>query len=149
MAPADRITPPRWLKPLNRVFLLLRRVGVMKDLTVLTVVGRRSGKPHSTPLTVVELDGIRYLLEGFPGADWARNVRATGGKAELAANGTTENVRLIELDVEAAVPVLRQWPEHAAEGSKIMKDAGIVDDVTADAFAALVGRCAVFRIESA
>lgn len=149
MAPADRIAPPRWLKPLNRVFLLLRRIGVMKDLNVLTVAGRRSGKPRSTPLTVVELDGIRFLLEGFPGADWARNVRAIGGKAELAANGTTENVRLVELDAEAAVPVLRQWPEHAVDGSKIMKDAGIVDDVTADAFAALAGRCAVFRIESA
>ncbi|MDZ7886649.1 MAG: nitroreductase/quinone reductase family protein [Mycobacterium sp.] len=146
--PDRTIKPPRWLKPLNRVFLLLRRVGAMKDMHVLTVAGRRTGKLRSTPLTVVQLDDIRYLLEGFPGADWARNVRAADGRAQLAANGTTENVRLVELDAEAAVPVLRQWPEHAADGSKIMKDAGIVDDVTADAFATLAGRCAVFRIES-
>jgi hypothetical protein len=30
----------------------------------------------------------------------------------------------------------------------MMKDAGVVADVTPDAFAGLVGRCAVFRVES-
>jgi deazaflavin-dependent oxidoreductase (nitroreductase family) len=146
----DRIVkPPRWLKPFNRVILLIRRVGGMQSMQVLTVAGRRSGKPRSTPLTVVTLEGNRYLLEGFPGADWARNVRSAAGIADLSAGRRTEPVRLVELDPQEAVPVLRAWPDHAADGAKIMKDAGVVDAVTADAFAALAGRCAVFRVETA
>jgi hypothetical protein len=147
--PDRNIKPPRWIKPMNRVLLALRRVGGMRDLPVLTVAGRRSGKPHSTPLTVVTLDRNRFLLEGFPGADWARNVRASGGIAELAVGRTVERVHLVELDPEAAAPILRAWPEHSGtDGPKIMKDAGVVDEVTPDAFAALAGRCAVFRVES-
>lgn len=148
MTNPDRITPPRWLKPMNRVLLLVRRIGVMRELPVLTVAGRRSGKPRRTPLTVVTVDGSRYVLEGFPGADWARNVRAAEGTAELSVGKTVERVRLVELDSAAATPVLRAWPELAADGAKIMKDAGVVDTLTPDAFATLAGRCAVFRVET-
>jgi hypothetical protein len=52
----------------------------------------------------------------------------------------------MELDPTDAVVVLRHWPRQAATGARIMRDAGIIDDVTPDAFAALAGRCTVFRI---
>jgi deazaflavin-dependent oxidoreductase (nitroreductase family) len=133
---------------MNRILLKVRRVGGMRELPVLTVAGRRSGKLRSTPLTVVTLDGIRYLLEGFPGADWVRNVRAAGGVAELRTGRGIESVRLLELDHDAAAPVLRAWPVHAPSGAKIMMDTGVVHAITPDAFAALAGRCAVFRVES-
>jgi deazaflavin-dependent oxidoreductase (nitroreductase family) len=150
MTNPDRIIkPPRWIKPLNRALLLMRRVGGMRELPVLTVAGRRSGKPRSTPLTVVTLDGVRYVVEGFPGADWARNVRAAGGIADLSVGRDVQRVRLVELQPDAATPVLRAWPDHATDGAKIMKDAGVVDATTADAFATLAGRCAVFRVEPA
>lgn len=148
MSHPDRtIKPPRWLKPFNRAVLLLRRVGGMRDLHVLTVDGRRSGKPRSTPLTVVALGDTRYLLEGFPGADWARNVRAAQGHAALSVGGRSERVRLVELPADEATPVLRAWPENAPDGAKIMKDAGVVAGVTPEEFATLAGRCAVFRVE--
>lgn len=143
-----RATPPRWLKPLNRVFLLMRRLGGMRKLHVLTVAGRASGKPRSTPITVVTLDGNRYLLEGFPGADWARNVRAAGGIAVLSVGRRVEHVRLVELNPASGVPVLRAWPTRAADGARIMRDADVVDSVSPDAFAALAGICAVFRVET-
>jgi deazaflavin-dependent oxidoreductase (nitroreductase family) len=144
------VTPPRWLKPMNKVFLVLRRLGLgMTELPVLTVRGRKSGKPRSTPLSVLELDGQRYLLEGFPGADWARNVRAAGGAATLATGARREQVQLVELDAQAALPVLRAWPVRVADGAKIMADAGVVEAVTPEAFEAVAGRCGVFRIEPA
>ena len=40
--------PPRWLKPLNIAFLLLRRLGGMSALHVLTVPGRSTGRPRAT-----------------------------------------------------------------------------------------------------
>jgi deazaflavin-dependent oxidoreductase (nitroreductase family) len=144
-----RVTPPRWLKPLNRVLLALRRTGLgMKELPVLTVAGRRSGKPRSTPLSVLEHDGGRYLLEGFPGADWARNVRAAGGSATLTVGRREERVRLVELDAEQARTILRLWPQRIADGAKIMVDAGVAEAVTPEAFDVLAGRCGVFRIEA-
>lgn len=142
------VTPLRWLKPMNKVFLLLQRFGGMKELPVLIVAGRKSQKPRRTPLTVITLDGERYLLEGFPGADWARNVRAADGLAQLSIRRDVTDVRLVELPAEQAIPVLRAWPELAgSDGPKLMKDAGVVTDVTPDAFAAVAGRCGVFRID--
>ena len=140
--------PPRWLKPMNKVFMTLSRTGLgMKELPVLTVPGRASGKPRSTPLSVLDLDGRRYLLEGFPGADWARNVRAAGGRATLRIGKDTEEVRLVEVEREEALTVLRAWPERMTDGAKIMLDAGVVTAVTPEAFEAVAGRCGVFRIE--
>jgi deazaflavin-dependent oxidoreductase (nitroreductase family) len=143
-------TPPRWLKPMNKVFLALRRVGLgMKDLPVLTVPGRKSGKPRSTPLSVLEHEEHRYLLEGFPGADWARNVRAADGRATLTTGKRREQVRLVELEARDALPVLRLWPVRLTDGAKIMADAGVVEAVTPEAFEAVAGRCGVFRVEVA
>ncbi|TQM45501.1 nitroreductase/quinone reductase family protein [Pseudonocardia cypriaca] len=143
-------TPPRWLKPMNKVFLALQRLGLgMRELPVLTVPGRKSGKPRSTPLSVLEHEGQRYLLEGFPGADWARNVRAAGGRATLSTGKRREEVRLVELDRHDALPVLRLWPVRLADGAKIMADAGVVEAVTPEAFEKVAGRCGVFRVETA
>lgn len=137
-----RHAPPRWLKPLNTAFLLIRRFGGMPTLHVLTVTRRATGRPRSTPVTVVIVNNNRYLLEGFPGADWAANIRAANGRAQLLVGDRIEHVDLIELDPTDAVVVLRHWPRQAATGARIMRDAGIIDDITPDAFAAL----AVFRI---
>jgi deazaflavin-dependent oxidoreductase (nitroreductase family) len=142
--------PPRWLKPLNKVLMVVQRTGLgMKELPVLTVAGRKSGRPRSTPLSVLEHEGQRYLLEGFPGADWARNVRAAGGAATLTTGKQRESVRLVELDAQDALPILRLWPERLPDGAKIMADAGVVDAVTPEAFEAVAGRCGVFRIAPA
>jgi deazaflavin-dependent oxidoreductase (nitroreductase family) len=141
-------TPPRWLKPMNRVLMTVQRLGFgMKDLPVLTVPGRRSGQPRRTPLSVLDLDGERYLLEGFPGADWARNARAAG-TGTLSVGKGHERVRLVELDPQDALPILRAWPVRMTDGAKIMRDAGVVDEMTPEAFEALAGRCAVFRIDT-
>lgn len=95
--PHPSVKPPRWLKPLNKALLALRAVGGLRELPVLTVAGRCSQKPRRTPLTVLTLDGCRYVLEGFPGADWARNVRAArggGGTDRRAADraGVTDRI---------------------------------------------------------
>ena len=147
MSAEKTATPPRWLKPMNRVLMAVQRLGLgMKDLPVLTVPGRRSGAPRSTPLSVLDLDGERYLLEGFPGADWARNARAAG-TGTLSVGKAREHVRLVELDPQDAVPILRAWPVRLPDGAKIMRDAGVVDELTPEAFEGLAGRCAVFRLD--
>ena len=143
-------TPPRWLKPMNAILVRVSRLGVgMQRLPVLTVPGRRSGKPRHTPLTVLALDGQRYVLQGYARTDWVANLRAASHRGTLRTGRRTEHVRLVELDPAGALPVLRAWPVRVPQGAKIMKDAGVVDEITPDAFAALAGTCAVFRVETA
>ena len=144
----DKIAPPRWLKPVNAVLLVARRLrlGFARELPVLVLPGRRTGKLRRTPVSVLDLDGRRYLLAGFPGADWAANARAAG-TGTLAVGRREQRVRLVELSPAEAVPVLRAWPARIPQGAKIMRDGGVVADLEPDTFAALAGRCAVFRID--
>jgi len=143
--PRLAIKPPEWIKGMNEQLMQDGSV----PLDVLLVPGRRSGVLRSTPLTVAELDGRRYVIGGFPAADWIKNVRAAGGGTLAAHDGTTEEVRLVEVGEEEALPVLRAWPEVTPDGVEMMRDAGVVTDVTPDAMAEAVGICPVFRVERA
>lgn len=141
------IKPPRWLKALNDDLMAQQRDGTAGyALPVLTVVGRRSGESRHTPLTVMERDGRRYVLGGFPAAEWIRNVRAAG-RGTLTVGEVVERVRLVELAPAEAVPVLRGWPALTPEGAAMMRDAGVIAEITPDAFAELAGICPVFRVE--
>ena len=146
----ERIRPPWWLKPMNKVFIALMRVGAPISRTeapvVLTVSGRKSGKPRSTPITPMHIDGKRYVVEGFPGADWAANVRAAG-EATLTLGRRSARVQMVELSPEEARPLLRAFPKEVATGVGFMKKAGLVKDGRPDEFEALAGRCAVLRFD--
>lgn len=142
--PRMKIRPPEWLKDVNAQIL----ADPQGPTAVLTVPGRRSGEPRRTPVTLYEDDGVRYLVGGFPGADWVRNVRAAD-HADLAVGSQNERVRLVELDAVAAEPVLRAWPTVTPDGVAIMRDAGVIPDTTPDALAAVAGVCPVFRVETA
>jgi deazaflavin-dependent oxidoreductase (nitroreductase family) len=143
-------SPPRWLKAVNKVIVAMNRRGwVVEHGAVLTVAGRRSGVARHTPVSVLDQGGLRYLLAGYPTAEWPRNVRAAGGRATVAVGKRTEAVRLVELDEDAAREILRAWPERIPQGAKVMRGAGVVPDLTPESFARLAGRCPVFRIEAA
>lgn len=113
---------------------------------ILTVTGRRSGKPRSTPITPMVADGVRYVVGGFPGADWVRNAQADP-RATLQHGRHGEAVRLVEMSVEQARPLLRQFPTLVPTGVSFIKNAGLVDRGTPEEFEALAGRCVVFRID--
>ena len=140
--------PPWWLKPMNKVLMAASRIGLIKDgPMVLTVTGRTSGQPRSTPITPFEVDGKRYVVGGFPGADWVRNAQANPD-AVLTRGKVREPVRLVELAAEEARPLLRQFPILVPSGVSFMKNAGLVTGPHPDEFEALAGRCSVFRFDS-
>src|SRR6185312_741519 len=131
MSDNGRIRPPWWLKPLNKVFIVVMRLGApisgKENPVVLTVPGRKSGKPRSTPVTPMNVDGQRYVVEGFPGADWVANVRAAGA-ATLTQGRRSEQVRMIELSPDEARPLLRAFPTEVPTGVGFMKKSGLVKD---------------------
>ena len=59
----------------------------------------------------------------------------------------SERVTFIELSADQARPVLRAFPDRVSRGVGFFKRSGLVRDGTADEFEALVGRCAVFRLD--
>lgn len=115
---------------------------------VLTVPGRTSGKPRSTPITPFAVEGRRYVVGGFPGADWVRNARAAEA-ATLTQGRRSEEVRMVELPAQEARPLLRAFPTLVPTGVSFMKNAGLVTEGRPDEFEALAGRCAVFRFDPA
>jgi len=139
--------PPRYLKRINKVMIAVQKLGIPTGpAMVLTVSGRKSGKPRSTPMTPFRFDGGLYVVAGYPGAAWAANARAAG-TGTLSRGRRSRTVSIVELTVEQARPVLRAFPVEVPVGVKFAKSSGMVVDGTSDEFEALAGRLAVFRFD--
>ena len=79
----DKITMARayrlrlWRRLINWMIGVLLRLGVSPPHTyLLTVRGRKSGHPYSTPVTLVEEAGKRWLVAPYGEVGWVRNARA-------------------------------------------------------------------------
>jgi deazaflavin-dependent oxidoreductase (nitroreductase family) len=149
MGSSKPVRPPWWLKPANKVFIQMSRLGLNsggESPVVLTVPGRKSGRERSTPVTPMTVEGREYVVAGFPGADWVANVRAAG-EATVARGRGARRVRMVELSADDARPLLRVFPEEVPTGVGFMKRAGLVEEGRPEEFEALAGRCAVFRLD--
>jgi len=139
--------PPRYLKPMNKLMIAVQKLGIPTGpAMVLTVPGRKSGKPRSTPMTPFEFDGGLYVVAGYPGAEWAANARAAG-TGTLSRGRRSRQVKIVELNPEQSRPILRAFPVEVPVGVAFAKRSGMVVDGTSDEFEALAGRIAVFRFD--
>jgi deazaflavin-dependent oxidoreductase (nitroreductase family) len=88
---------PRWFRAANHAVRAMSRIGLpMGPVCVLTVPGRRTGKPRSTPVSPLTVGGGQYVVAGLPNSDWARNVRAAG-HAQLSRGRRREPVTVTEV----------------------------------------------------
>jgi deazaflavin-dependent oxidoreductase (nitroreductase family) len=62
----------------------------------LTVRGRRSGLPITTPLAPFDFEGARYLVGGGGETQWVRNLRAAG-EGQLRIGGKHQDFRTVEI----------------------------------------------------
>ncbi len=89
---------------------LVRRViasGLPAGPNVLvTVRGRTTGLPRSTPVAMLELGDRRFLQASFGDVHWVRNLRAAG-EATVTRRGESRLYRAVELEPEVAGPLLR------------------------------------------
>src|SRR5262245_19551830 len=139
--------PPRYLKPMNKFMMAVQRLGIPTGpAMVLTVPGRKTGRPRSTPMTPFEHDGALYVVAGYPGADWAANARAAGS-GTLSRGRNSRQVKIVELSPVDAGPVLRTFAVKVPVGVGFAKRAGLVSDGAPDEFAELAGQLAVFRFD--
>jgi deazaflavin-dependent oxidoreductase (nitroreductase family) len=139
--------PPRYLKPMNKVMMAVQKLGIPTGpAMVLTVPGRKSGQPRSTPMTPFEHDGGLYTVAGYPGSDWAANARVAGA-GTLSRGRKSRRVKIVELSTQEAGPVLRSFAVKVPVGVGFAKRSGLVDEGTPDEFAALAGQLSVFRFD--
>jgi deazaflavin-dependent oxidoreductase (nitroreductase family) len=107
VASTYRLTPSR--RAANRLVRLLLKLGLMPGPTyLLTVPGRRSGHPLSTPVTLVEQDGARWLVAPYGDVAWVRSARAAG-QITLSRGRRSETVPIRELGPDDAAPVLQRY----------------------------------------
>ena len=137
---------PSWIKSVNWVIIALQRLGfVVGSMYVLAVPGRRSGVLRSTPVSLLTVDDQRYIVAGLDSADWVLNARAVG-RGSLHRGRTEEHVSLVELPVDARVPILREFPRLVPQGVQFFTRLyGVTGDP--EAFAGLAPHCPVFRVE--
>ncbi len=126
-----RSKKPLYLYPANIMFKALSRIGMsLGAINVLTVAGRVSGRPHSTPVSPVLLNGRRFVIAPVPQADWARNARAAG-RGQLTNGRRTKPVILRELgDPDLRRAVMTAFPAAVPHGVRLFKALGLVNGAT-------------------
>src|SRR5437667_3709194 len=100
---------PKWLKLANRLIIALNRLGVsFGTWYILSIPGRKTGKMRSTPVSLLHVNGQRYVVTGFE-TQWVKNARKEG-RGILARGRKKEVVTLVELPVAERPPILRAVP---------------------------------------
>ncbi len=98
-----------WRRALNALVRPLAKLGFAGRSThVLTVPGRESGKLWSTPVSIVEHAGGRWLVAPYGERNWVRNARAAGW-VELQRGRRRARLAVEEVDAVQAAPVLREY----------------------------------------
>jgi deazaflavin-dependent oxidoreductase (nitroreductase family) len=103
-----------WRRLINGIVRALLRLGVKLPHTyLLTVRGRKSGRPYSTPVTLVEENGSRWLVAPYGEVSWVRNARVVG-KVTLRRGRTSETVKITEVASDEAATVLKKYVARVA-----------------------------------
>jgi len=130
--------PPGWIVRMNMA--LLRRGVTVGSQHLLTAPGRRTGAPRSTPISLVTLNGERYIVSAFSEADWVKNVRAAG-VGSLTRGKRTEIVTFVELPIPERAPILRAFLAQVPGGVRFF------ESPEPDAVVRSASRYPVFRID--
>jgi len=99
---------PSFVRLANYLTTTLLRAGMKPgNMALLTVRGRKSGLPRTTPVALIEHDGQRWLIAAFGEVDWVRNLRAAG-EASLKRGRRPQHILVKELSAEEAAPILKK-----------------------------------------
>jgi deazaflavin-dependent oxidoreductase (nitroreductase family) len=107
------IKPKKATSVSNEVVAKLTRLGFsVWGSRVLYVKGRKSGELRSTPVNLLTIDGVRYLVAPRGITQWVRNLRVAG-EGELRVGRRIERFVPTELadDVKPAIlrAYLKRW----------------------------------------
>lgn len=150
--PNDIGTDRRYLEPgwftrnvFNRLVRRLTRWGVsVLGSRELRVPGRTSGEWRSTPVNMLTIDGIQYLVAPRGLTQWVRNLRAAG-HGELRIGRRTTAFTAVELPTEVKPEILREYLRRWKAEVGVFFD-GVDADATDDQLTSIAPGYPVFRI---
>lgn len=73
---------------------------------LITIRGRKSGEPRTTPIALIEIGGRRWVSSPFGDVNWVLNLRASG-KATLVIGRKEQAVAAVELSEGERVAFFR------------------------------------------
>lgn len=89
-----------------------------REMAVLEVRGRASGRRRSTPVVIAAVEGKRYLVSMLgSGSDWVKNVEAAHGTA-LLRQGRRRPVHLVRVPPAERAPILSEYVRVATSGRR-------------------------------
>jgi deazaflavin-dependent oxidoreductase (nitroreductase family) len=88
------------------------RAGLVPSTYLLTTRGRRTGRPLTHPVTVVEHGGRRWLVAPYGAVSWVHNARAAG-RVRVGRRGDRRDYTVREVTAAEAGPVLKRYVEVA------------------------------------
>ncbi|QUQ68435.1 nitroreductase family deazaflavin-dependent oxidoreductase [Kutzneria sp. CA-103260] len=103
------IEPKRATNVFNQLVAGLTRLGVsVWGSRVLAVRGRKSGDWRTTPVNLLTIDGVRYLVAPRGETQWVRNIRVAGS-GELRLGRRVETFTPTELADADKPAILRAY----------------------------------------
>jgi deazaflavin-dependent oxidoreductase (nitroreductase family) len=99
---------------------------------LITIAGRTSGLPRTTPVAIIAVSGRRWVWAPWGDVHWVRNLRAAGC-ATITVRGRKEGVTATELDPTQRVGFFRDVLGPVARGIPFgVRFIRIVDGVDLD-----------------
>jgi deazaflavin-dependent oxidoreductase (nitroreductase family) len=114
--PVDRVpTTVSLFSPLLKPIL---QAGVpLGPNALVTIRGRTSGEPRTTPLAIIDTGSRRWVWSPWGDVHWVRNLRAAG-RATITVRKQSEAVRARELDRAERVRFFRDVLRPYAQGMR-------------------------------
>lgn len=106
--PRRELRQTRFRRFVDKLVMALIRVGVVPHSYILATKGRKSGLTRRNPVTIVDLDGRRWLVAPYGPVSWVHNARAAG-EVTLTRRATTARYAVREASAQEAGPVLKQY----------------------------------------
>jgi deazaflavin-dependent oxidoreductase (nitroreductase family) len=107
VAAEPHLRVPRRVLFFGAILKFLMEAGVpLGPNRLVTIRGRKSGLPRTTPLAVIAVNGRRWVWSPWGESQWVRNLRAVG-RATISVRGRTEEVTATELDPAERVEYFR------------------------------------------
>jgi deazaflavin-dependent oxidoreductase (nitroreductase family) len=75
---------------------------------LITIRGRKSGMPRTTPVAIIEVSGRRWVWAPWGEVNWVRNLRAAG-HATITVRRRSEEIGATELDEPQRVAFFRDY----------------------------------------
>jgi deazaflavin-dependent oxidoreductase (nitroreductase family) len=106
--PARQYRPGRGRRVGDAIISVFVRAGVVPSTYMLTTRGRKTGRPLTHPVTMVEHDGRRWLVAPYGPVSWVHNARAAG-RVTLRRRGDRRAYAIREVSASEAGPVLKRY----------------------------------------